>query len=659
MDEHTAGRDAVEGRVALPFSDGGAPEWMMWMPGGVHTINASKCGRPLTLTMSVDARGSDTMQRALRKHLSAGKQRPWLDFDHKGEAASGWLIEFAWRQAPEPGIYARVEWSEAGRAAIEGKAYRAFSPKWYETDSDPSEVDGAPLNMGGLVNDPAFKQIAPFWAKDNSGQAAVTGDNNSSSTQQTSMTPTPTELAAAQSRIAELEAKNSELEGKIDVDVQAAKTEAEEARAALEAAKREADALKAESESRRKRDAEACVASAVSRGAIAPKDEVTAKKWTDLIYADPRNADLLSKLPGKVALTAGMITRPAVEIIKADTKDLLRGFIMASNPRERGAFFRKELSPLIDKGENITHRIPVEATNTLGTLINTLVSQRTLELVVSKRPQLKGVVTDFSDEVKALNDVVKTRTIGLPTVQTFGGTVSATADTDVTVTLDLHKEVRYTFTAAEVVGTSRNLVAERSEAMAVALGNSMVDALAALCNESNFGTGNQTIKATASTDFTTITAIAKAMNVAGVPDTYRFGWVNSSVAEALRNDEIVMANFDRGPLASAYGHWTNLVGFNDVWEYPALPNNSVNLTGFFGSRSALIIASRIPRDPSSISAAGYPGILTVVTDPVTGLSVLNNEFVAADTFDVNCRMICLYGVDLGQASCGHTLVSAA
>lgn len=645
-------RDALDGRIALPLAEG-VPEWIMWMPGGIHRVTGSKRGRPVTVTMRVDPKGAAVAAQAFRDHLATGRKRPWFDFDHKHEAASAWPLEYAWRDSPEPGIYARVEWSDIGREAIVGKRYRAFSPSWFESSDDPAEVEGAPLNMGSLVNDPAFEEIAPLWAKQAAEQQQQTHNQKDSS-----MNGSPTELAALQARIAELDITNKELQAKVETDDAADKEAVEAAKAELEAAKKQVETLQTDADSRKRRDADACVASAVTRGAIAPKDEAGQKRWRDLIVADPGNADLLSKQPGKVALTAGRIAHSAIQMIKPETGDIIRGYIQAATPREKGLLYRRELSPLIDKGENIFQRFPMEAVNTLGTVANALVSQRALELVVSKRPQLRGVTLDFSDEVKANGDTVKTRTVTLPTAANFNAGVSAATTTDVTVTLDLFKEVGFTFTGAEIVGTSRNLVAEHSEALALALGNSMVDALAALITEANFGSGNQTVKATASVDFTTITAITKAMNVVGVPDMYRFGWVNSGVAEALRNDEIVMASFDRGPMQSAYAHWTNVVGFNDIWEYPALPAGTDHVDGFFASRSALIVCARIPRSPTDMGSAAYQGLLQVITDPVSGLSVLNNHYIAQDSWNYTARLVTLYGVDLGQAACGHTLVHA-
>jgi len=641
-------RDPIEARLAtVMFEDGNVPEWIMWMPGGRHELTATTRGKPVALSLDVTAQTAGVVQQSLDEYMAGGKHRPFIDFFHKRQEASGWPERFEWRGGLDPGVYLKVEWSKEGRAAIAGRTVRAFSPSFFAEDG---RVVGAPFCMGGLVNDPAFNEIAPIWA-------------SKAGEQETSMASAETEkmeLQAANAKLAELQRENEELKAQVaeaddGAELEAAQAQVKEMKARLDAADEAAKA-------RAKRDAEAIVAGAVARGAIPQKDEATQKHWVSLIEGDPKNAELLARVPAAPALSAGRITRPAaprsVEIVSADTNDVLRAYMAARTPREKGLIYARDISPRIAKGENVIARFPIEASNTLGTLVNALVSQRTLELVYSQRPMLANVVTDFSDEVRSLNDTVKTRTIGLPTMQTFNGTVSETADVDVTVTLDLFKEVKFTYAATELAGTARDLVKEHAESLAVGLGIGIVDAMAALITEANFGTSNQTIQAAASCDFGTITSIAKAMNAAGVPPNGRFAWIDENVAEALANDELMATYFDRSSLVNAYSHWKNVKGFGDIWEYPALPANSCNLIGFFAHRNALIVASRLPANPTTVGAGTYIGRISTITDPISGLSVLSDEYTDS-SWNVSSRLVVLFGVDVGNAAVGHTLVSAA
>lgn len=657
------GRNPITARGALTSLPDSPPEWIMWMPGGTHEITAERRGKPFTTTVLVDRETAAVMQQTLGSVTAAGPQRPFFDFDHDSGAASAWPVDFAWReQSNTPaGVYAKVVWSKPGADAVTGKSYRAFSPTFFVDDSKPARVTGAPLNMGGLVNDPAFKQIAPLWAR----------DANASTTTAETVTNrmNETELAALKANLQKLERENAELKAKATSSENADALKAKESniielRAQLKTAQ---DAITAQ----RKKDADTAVKAAVAKGQLPPKDEAIQAKWRSLIEADPENQVLLASLPVPAALAAGAITKPGtkqdrtdVEIKAEDTNDVLLGYLNAGTPKEKGMIYRDGLHARLDQGEVIPfHRLlgrlakdgdSVKASNTLGTLVGNIISQRTLSLVFSRRPMLKAVVTDLSDEQAKKAQAIYVRTIGLPTVQDFGGTVSETADVDYPVTLSELKEVRFTYLATEYLATNRDLVREHSEALAIALGNHMVDALAALIDDTYT---SETVIANASWEYATIATIARTLNVAGIPDMERFAWVNSLVAEALRNDELMALHFNRDN-GSAYANWKNVEGFSEVLEYPALPANSVNVTSFWFQKNALLLAARVPAIAASFGGAPYPGRLTTVTDPVTGLSVISNQWVAQDTLAVNDRLITLFGVDEGILAAGHKTVSS-
>jgi hypothetical protein len=328
----------------------------------------------------------------------------------------------------------------------------------------------------------------------------------------------------------------------------------------------------------------------------------------------------------------------------SDEKDLSAA---AMNVSREGATRSGRVGDLRD-------RLPLDAANTLGTLVGNIISQRTLALVYSRRPLLTGIVTDFSDAQARLNQTVYTRIIGLPSMEDFGHAASETADTDAPVELTELKQVQFTYGPTEYLGTARDLVREHSEALAVALGNGLVDSVAALITD-DFAA--ESVGASASFDYTSLIAHNAALNKAGVPDVARFAWVNSDIAESMRNDEVVMANFNRNA-TNAYAQWQNLEGFENIWEFPALPGNNVNLTGFFAQQSALLLAARVPIDPSNLIGAGYPGRISTVTDPVSGLSVVSNQWIAQDTLEINDRLIVLYGAEKGNTTCGRKHVSA-
>ncbi|MBN8245885.1 MAG: hypothetical protein J0L84_00415 [Verrucomicrobia bacterium] len=633
--------------TALRVAGGDAPEWIMWMPGGTHTIVCKRGTKTVQVTVAVTPETAAVAQRNLDAYRAAGKQRPFFDFDHDESRASAWPQEFAWR---EDGVWARVEWSADGREAVVGKTYRAFSPAFLTASgSYPGRVDRLPFCMGGLVNDPAFTQIEPFWSAN---------AREDSHPQKKTMDPKEAELAAQRARVTELEEQVATLKAAAESDdrdqtIQAKNAELAEAQRKLDAAE---NAIKA----RNKRDAEDCVRAAVARGVIAPQDTALQAHWTGLIESDPKNADLLKGMKGAAPLQASRITRPGaatVQITAEDTNDVLRAYNAERNPRRRGEIYRKELDPILEKGERIPfERLPepFKAANSLGTLVGNIVSQRTLATLVSARPLLRDVVTDFSDEQARKDQTVYTRAVGLPAVADFGSAAADAAATDYPVVIDQFKQVLFTFSAAEQNSTGRNLVREHSNAMAIAIGNHLVGAVAALITDAF---ASETVGAAASKDFTAITTACKALNTAGAPDFERFAWVNADFAEALSNDE-VLADFSDKANSSAYARWVNVKGFSAITEFPALPANAVQLIGFAAQRNALLLATRTALDPSALVGAGYPGTLQVITDPTTGLSVVNNQWVDAATLAINTRIIVLYGVARGLVGAGHKFVTA-
>lgn len=643
--------DAIFAEALVPFDD--VSEWVQWMPGGEHSITATQRGKKITTVVKVTPTGASAVQAALEDYLHNERQRPFFDFNHDGKTASAWPLEFAWRETPEPGIYARVEWSGSGKTAIRNKDYRAFSPSFFLNPD--KQVAGAPMNMGALVNDPAFRSIAPLWAR-RAGDDSNTNDGNNDTTMNGDTQAA--ELAALQAKIVALEQENAEVKARDESNT----TELSEAIKAKDAELEEVRNKFAEMErltkERARRDAEAIVASAVTRGVIPPKDTAAQEKWRELIVADPKNADLLAGQPGKPAVAASRVASHTHEVrtIRPDTNDVLRAYINAGTPLDKGMIYQNEIKPLLDKGERIPFEryaargAEISASNALGTAAGNLISQRVLDLMVSRRPMLLGIASDFSAEQAVKGQTIYTRTVGVPAVQNFGSGAEDSVIADVTVQMANHKEIHHGFTPAEYLTSNRNFIDETAEALAIGLGNHMVDAVAALITAAFTNTA---ITGAANTkDFSDVVKGAKALNVAGAPDINRSMWINSDFAEALLNDEVILEYVDRNT-SDAYGRWRNVAGFANIWEYPALPGNSINLIGFGFHRNALVLCTRVAANPAQYLGAPYPGSLQVITDPVTGFSVLTDRWIDQATRKVNNRLDVLYGCARGVVTAGQ------
>lgn len=131
------------------------------MPAGRSVICASVNGKPGRREVVVDAATAERLQADLEEKLAAfaahAKPRPCGLFDHKSGAASLIPQRFSWDE--ERGVLLEAVWTNAGRAAVEGRDYSYWSPS-FRLNADGSVVGlQAGVEVGSLVNDPAFERI--------------------------------------------------------------------------------------------------------------------------------------------------------------------------------------------------------------------------------------------------------------------------------------------------------------------------------------------------------------------------------------------------------------------------------------------------------------------------------------------------------------------
>lgn len=266
------------------------------MPPGTHKINASKNGEPAALTVKVHAATAALLQQQLqeiRSRAAAGQEDlPYLDFNHDDREASARVLAFSWggEDPVTGGIRAKVEWTGAGKRALEDKAYRRFSPSFF-ANAD-GEITGAPLNLGGLVNRAAFKTIQPIVA-------GAAGDANPE--RKSLMDPNAqlaADLAAANNRIAELMAK-------LDKAGHEQAIQAKDAEIA--GLKTQITNLQTKLTEQNKVNAKAIVATAVASGRLAPQATEVHAKWEAQIAKDPSAAELLNQLDPVFAKAGGTI----------------------------------------------------------------------------------------------------------------------------------------------------------------------------------------------------------------------------------------------------------------------------------------------------------------------------------------------------------------
>lgn len=147
--------------IKLSENAGRAPEAVPFMPAGQHSICATVNGKPGRRVVTVDREACDRLQADLSDHLRASaageKARPMLMFDHTAGNAAAKPLGFEWDD--ERGILLRVEWTKAGREAVEGGNYGYVSPA-FRLAKGTGQILGLAggVEVGSLVNDPAFER---------------------------------------------------------------------------------------------------------------------------------------------------------------------------------------------------------------------------------------------------------------------------------------------------------------------------------------------------------------------------------------------------------------------------------------------------------------------------------------------------------------------
>jgi hypothetical protein len=626
--------------VPLTLADASAaPGEIMVFPAGKHTINATRAGKPVTKTIMVGPDTAAAMQAALAAHIEAAEQKPYFDFDHDDTKASAWPTSYRWEPgtAGKPaGVYAQVEWSASGAAAVLGKDYRSFSPAFHIDEASPARVVGAPLNMGGLVNSPAFRRQAPIWAKGADELSAATPDQEN----QDIIIMNEDEKKKAEAAAAALESQA--LQAK---ENNALKTKVE----ALEA---KATALEAKEKERIKLDAKAAVDTAVARGALAPKDEALQAKWRGLIESDPKHLELLNTLPGR-DLTQQVTSSGGHIQAKAGVVEVLKGYQSEKDAQKRGAIFAKDLAPHFTAGFQLG---PILAANSLGTLAGELVVQRSLSFLRTNYPFLFAITTDFSGENAAFDQTVKTRLKGALTANAFvagtGYGSNNASTTDVPITINRHFGVPVTFNVNELASTRRDLFGEQAEAMHSALADEMVDDLLALITPANFP--NSTVSTLNNFARTTMTTVAKELSIRKVPSMGRMALLNPDFFAKLQNDTTIvqLAAFRQPELITEY----QLPKVSGLQPYESISLPSTNdLAGFACTPEALAIATRLPNDYAQALPGASNGVVTSIFNEPTGITVQLVQFVDHVKAEATARVALMWGVAKGNPATGERI----
>ena len=278
--------------TALDFSlpEAGETASIVYIPEGTHTITPCVDGKPKKVTIKMEAANGEkiaaSFQAALEKRLAANV-RPTFDFDHRDRGPASALPR-RFFYAPGQGLMAEIEWTGAGRRAIESKDYSYFSPTFLLDD------DGVPAGLpergplGALVNEPAFRDIPRIAASDATPDQP---DKNE---------PTPPAMSKLIFAALAINASADTAEADAVKAIEKLQSDHQSIKASLASVEKERDDLKAQVAASHKARAESLVKAAVADGRILPKDEETQTKFRERIEAgDSFAEEILAQMPKK------------------------------------------------------------------------------------------------------------------------------------------------------------------------------------------------------------------------------------------------------------------------------------------------------------------------------------------------------------------------
>jgi hypothetical protein len=284
---------------------------IVFLPEGTHEITASVGGKPKTLTVTVDDRVLASFADDLARRMESNV-RPFAGFDHKPGAAS--FIPQAFRYEPGVGLMLDVDWTSAGRAAIEGRDYSYFSPTFLVSK------DGIPTGLttrgeiGSLVNDPAFEEIPRIAAAHTEQHQSDMDNLIELGLVEASCAPDQA-LETAKAALASLREAAAQVETVEAANM--AKKSAEDELADMKKRNDELEAayksIKDEMATKAAAAADAAIEDAIKAGRIAPQDDATKAFWRSSITSNPEAVKALNAIPVNPALSGKTVLAGRVE----------------------------------------------------------------------------------------------------------------------------------------------------------------------------------------------------------------------------------------------------------------------------------------------------------------------------------------------------------
>jgi hypothetical protein len=291
--------------------------------------------------------------------------------------------------------------------------------------------------------------------------------------------------------------------------------------------------------------------------------------------------------------------------------------------------------------------------NTLQGLNLSQVASQTLDHLGLSFPMFAHFARNFSDTVRQHGESVVTRIPAVLSAQDLSGgyTPGDVSSTQVEIELDHMKGFVIGLSDLEISkARSADFVFNIFTRPAVdAVAKSFADSLLGLITPSNFPTA--ITKSAADFDTDEIAQAQQLLSTAKAPKSMRSILLGTDYTASLMKDSMIYSDQygSRDPLLT--GEVMDVFGMGVV-EYQGIPTAN-NLRGFACHPSALVMAARHVAEPST---GGRVETISTV-EPRTGLPVQFRQHYDATLGKTMLSVSCLWGVALGNTTCGVRILT--
>lgn len=283
------------------------------------------------------------------------------------------------------------------------------------------------------------------------------------------------------------------------------------------------------------------------------------------------------------------------------------------------------------------------ATNTLGGVNATRISQLTLDALQTTILPFRAFTTNFSADIASAGSAVTSRYVTNPSVSNFAASRSAqnATTTAVTVTLSNYVGIDLGFSDTEMSFSDVQLSEMFIKPAVTALFENVMAGVLALVTSANYSQ-NSLITA-ANFNSANIAGLCTSLNAAKVSSVGRSIICSPTYADTLRKDSTILPAYAIGDTSFLKGGMIPRLHNFDIYEFNGtIPTNSENLAAVALAPQAACIAARTPAMPRN-----WAGQVSNITDPESGLTLQFRDWY--DGFEQRTQLCLIYGVAKGIA----------